>query len=81
VTHTETRVIIYPNPSQDIITLNGEESEINRTRIYNLLGQDVTQQTREIKNAQTIITIDLKDLNPGIYYIKTMNTVNKIYKE
>lgn len=81
VVNEKPSVMIYPNPSQDIVIINGDEAELDQTKIVNLLGQDVTHQTKEIRNSRSVITFDVKDLYPGIYYIKTKNTVNKIYKQ
>lgn len=74
-------LVIYPNPTQDRITINGSRSELCQLKIYNILGQDVTDQTTELKNEETTRTIELKNLSAGVYYIHTETAVNTLYKQ
>jgi hypothetical protein len=73
--------LIYPNPAQDQITINGNQSELCQLKIYNVLGQDVTDQTRELKNDETTRTIEVKNLNAGIYYIHLETAGGILYKQ
>ncbi len=73
--------IIYPNPTKYQVTITSTVSELRKLRIYNLIGQDVTSLITEIKKEETRIIIDVKNLCPGVYYIKTENTINKLCKE
>lgn len=79
--NTQTELLIYPNPAQEIITLNGNESELNGMRIYDLLGKDVTNRIREIKKQSNLLTLDLKNLSSGWYYIKTLHSTSKLYRQ
>jgi hypothetical protein len=72
---------IYPNPAQDQIVINCSRSELFQLKIYNILGQDVTDQTRELKNEETTRTIEVKNLNAGIYYIHSETAVGILYKQ
>jgi hypothetical protein len=74
-------LIIYPNPAHEQITINGNGSELGQLKIYNILGQDVTDQTRDLKNEKTMRTIEIKNLNAGIYFIHTETVVNTLYKQ
>jgi hypothetical protein len=74
-------LFIYPNPATDQITINGSRSELYQLKIYNILGQDVTDQTRELKNEEILRTIEIKNLSGGIYYIHTATAVNVLSKQ
>ena len=75
------QIDIYPNPTSNKVTIIGEETELEVINVYTILGENVTERLRIIKNNTKKITIDFSKLNTGIYYIKTKNTVNKLYKK
>ncbi|PHQ78359.1 MAG: hypothetical protein COB65_13970 [Thalassobium sp.] len=72
---------IFPNPTQDRITISGNSLKLEQIKIYNVLGQDVTSFTEIISIDKSILLIDLSILTTGIYYIKTKTTANKVYKK
>lgn len=72
---------IYPNPAEDHVTFVGSRAELVNFKIHNLLGEDVTNRTKEITATETERTLDIKNLSSGIYYIKTATTVRKLYKQ
>jgi len=72
---------IFPNPTINQITIVGDLNELKEITIYNILGQNVTSLTKQIENNGNELRIDLSQLNPGIYYVKTKNTANKVYKK
>lgn len=68
-------ITIFPNPAQDIIQLKGITQAIEY-RIYNLLGKEVLANTYQPHS-----TIDLSQLNKGVYFIKLKDqTTIKIIK-
>jgi uncharacterized delta-60 repeat protein/uncharacterized repeat protein (TIGR01451 family) len=75
-------VIIFPNPANDIITLNisGFKGS-TRLEIYNITGQLMQQQ--QINNENKMM--DVSRLNSGIYFVKVKTdkgvTVKKFVKE
>lgn len=74
-------VHIYPNPTNNFITLKGHVEELAEIKIINTLGQEVTHLisiTNE--NASTVI-IDLSNLIQGVYYVKTKTTANSVFKK
>ncbi|NQX97757.1 MAG: T9SS type A sorting domain-containing protein [Flavobacteriales bacterium] len=71
----------YPNPATNQITLEGNKTELEQITLYNVIGKNVTNLTKQIEINENKIIIDLSDLNKGIYYIKTKTTANKIYKK
>jgi hypothetical protein len=81
VTGKDVPFFIYPNPAQDQITINCNPSGSCQLTIYNILGQDVTDQTKELKNEEATRTIEVKNLNAGVYYIHSQTAVGILYKQ
>jgi len=74
-------VFIYPNPTNSIITIAGNQFEFEDISIFNSLGQNVTHFSKLEKQGDEIIIIDLSDLSEGVYVIKTKTTANKVFKQ
>lgn len=72
---------LYPNPTSNKITIEGEETELKNIHIYTTLGQDVTALTKRLIDTKTKLVIDLSHLSMGIYYIKTNTTSYKVIKQ
>ena len=60
-------VNIFPNPAKNTLTLTSEKDGINEVEIVNALGQIVKEFSFE-----TSTTLDIKDLNNGVYFIKIL---------
>jgi hypothetical protein len=58
---------VYPNPTEDMITIQTNSDEVMAYAIYNSFGQKVNQGV--INNN----VISMKELEAGIYFIKLMN--------
>lgn len=71
---------IYPNPTSNKITLIGDSYELEIINVYNIVGENVTNQTTLIENNNGKIIIDFSKLSTGTYYIRTKTTANKVYK-
>lgn len=76
----DTQVTVFPNPLLGIITITGSEIELEQFKIYNSRGQDVTELVIEVSNNKTEIELDLLNLDAGIYYLRTTNTITKLIK-
>lgn len=75
-------IIIYPNPTLNSITIEGNNiTELNKYKIYNILGQDLSKSTEVIYTNLSKIIIDLTDLPSGIYILKIQTTTNILYKQ
>jgi alpha-L-arabinofuranosidase len=77
----DNNILVYPIPSDNVISVRASQSELNQISIYNMLGQDVTMLTTIIENDRSTIKIDLDDLNTGFYIVRTNRSVNKIFKK
>ena len=78
----DTKVTVYPNPTNDKIHIV-TEAEIEEVVVYTITGVIVGQQTTD--NRQQTLSIDLSELNAGIYFIKINteegNIVKRIIKQ
>lgn len=79
---TNSKILIYPNPTDDIIRIIGDESEIKALKMYDIFGKEITFISLQIVTGDsTLMEIDLSHLNKGVYFIKTKTTINKVYKQ
>lgn len=69
-------VTMFPNPAQNTLELTTEFAGNNEVQIINSLGQIVKEFSFE-----TQITVDVEDLNAGIYFVKIIGNSNNITKK
>ena len=58
---TKSRIVVYPNPTSDILNIQTAESIINVTA-YNIAGQKVMQTNTQ--------TLNVSALKAGVYILK-----------
>ena len=64
---------IYPNPAQSSIQFNlSANIALAQFEIYSMVGQKVKQVN--IENAQGLVTIDINELVPGVYFLSEKNS-------
>ena len=68
---------VYPNPVKDKLYIE-TEVKIENVAIYTITGVMVGQQTTD--NGQQTLTIDLSELNSGIYFVKIKTDNGEIVK-
>ena len=73
----DTKVTVYPNPTNDKIYIV-TEAEIEEVVVYTITGVIVGQQSTD--NRQQTLSIDLSELNAGIYFIKINTKEENIVK-
>ncbi len=74
---TSESVIIYPNPTKDIVNINST-TKIEKVEVFNFVGQKVLTQNPDRNN----IILSIKELIPGIYTIRINNHyVRKLVKQ
>ena len=73
-----TSISVYPNPSNDQITISGNKNELSTIQIFNNLGVDVTELTNSISGETTKKVLDISELSVGLYYIKTKTATRMI---
>ncbi|UZO82556.1 carbohydrate-binding protein [Aquimarina sp. ERC-38] len=63
-----TEIKVYPNPVQDILTIDGIQAG-SYAKVYNTLGM----LQKEVKFEDNQTTINMSDLSSGYYFIKIIN--------
>ena len=76
ITKTVAKLIIYPNPVENILTIKSEYSENIEVQIHNTLGQNIGH----FVGNNNAIEIDLSYLTTGIYYAYINGKKEKIIK-
>ncbi len=80
VENTLDNILVYPNPTNAIVTLTGIENE-STIEIYNVLGEKVFS----VQSQNTSINLNLTELENGIYFIQIQtengNVTKKIIKQ
>lgn len=69
--------IIYPNPANDLITIQANPQELAQVTIYNTFGQLILRNQPNESGANEM-TIDVSILPAGIYFVKTLNYCEKL---
>jgi hypothetical protein len=67
---------VYPNPANDLITINTEAINADKVQILNLHAQ-VVKEIKIVAHTNTII--HTSDLNNGIYIVKVGNASQKLF--
>jgi hypothetical protein len=80
-TDQSVQIFLYPNPTSAYVTIQGNETEIASVKIYNALGDEVTDFAQVLSKSGSSVVFDLSNLVSGIYSIKTLTGFNRIYKE
>ena len=72
------KLIVYPNPSKDMINIviESEPNIVTDINIYNIMGQKLSNHT--LKNNKT--SLDISSLKKGVYYIRTNNKAYSLSK-
>jgi hypothetical protein len=69
---------IYPIPSKEYITIEFEDKYNNHNMtLYNISGQEILERKLTIDN----VTINIKDLEKGVYFVKIYNDESQEYKK
>lgn len=71
-------VNVYPNPTSDQLNISGLNASQKSISITNVIGEVV--KTIET-NASQSLTVDIKNLSPGVYFIVSNNKALKFIKE
>lgn len=68
-----TEINLYPNPADDILTINwgANFNEVNKIYVYNLKGALVISKSIN-SNIDRTFHLDVKELETGLYYLILM---------
>lgn len=71
-------IILFPNPSQDYIFIEGTSEALSSLQIFNVLGQEMPFTS--IQDNENKLIIDIRSFSSGIYFIKTKDEDLKFSK-
>lgn len=74
------KVSLYPNPTQNRLTIKGKEISADKMKCYNSLGQDISSNLYFNTLGHSKIEVSLADLPSGIYYFHIKNRIFSITK-
>lgn len=72
---TEKQIYAYPNPTNGILHLDSEFSQIKETKLFDLLGKQVYDSKFQSLNK---VNLDLSSLQSGLYLLKISTDSGKI---
>ena len=78
--NSESRIRLYPNPTNGQLTIEGPVVELEEIVLSNLLGQDLNALIKITGRSTTKVVLDLSHLPKGTYLLKTNNTAEIFYK-
>jgi len=71
-----TELSIFPNPTKDRINVMSNDG-FDKVEVYNTLGELVISKEAMTNN----VSIDMSDLNTGVYFVKIFNNANVVAVE
>ncbi|MCX6182399.1 MAG: T9SS type A sorting domain-containing protein, partial [Bacteroidetes bacterium] len=76
-------VILYPNPSNDVVNLKlyVEEKSVFSITITNALSQLIYSDKQTLGNGETILPISLSDLENGVYFLNVQKGNESVVKQ
>ena len=73
-------VDLFPNPARDVVTLRGNQEELNQFGIYDWSGKNVGDRIILTSGNEHNLYIDVGGLAPGVYFVKTKTQCVKLSK-
>ena len=74
----ENAIIVYPNPTKDIITINSPSYFIKDVEVYDVRGRRMSQSIEEKTN---IFSINLAPLETSIYFVRITTEKGTVTKK
>lgn len=71
-------VTIYPIPAKEQITIEGIKEDVH---ILNLIGEDISSQLEISFLGERAVKANISLLKPGIYLVKSRNTIHRFVKQ
>ena len=78
----EREINLFPNPTNDLLEINWNGMELQNLLLLNHLGQDVSDKINRLAETTKSVTLSLKQLSKGHYYLVLNGEVIKnIFKQ
>ena len=75
------QISLSPNPTDHLLNLKGDEAELAEISLFNGLGQHVNSLISLIREEEGSRVLDVSQLSPGIYILKTKTDSRRFYKQ
>ena len=69
---------VYPNPSSDYFYIRGQLQQRQDLRLFDISGKAIVLESFRIKAYEQYSSLDLSDMEAGIYWLKRSNQVFKL---
>ncbi len=69
---------VYPNPSNEWISIESSPAELQKLKILNALGEDVSDMISIYKEQDNKVNLNISLLPNGIFILETVHTFKKI---
>ncbi|PHR26513.1 MAG: sulfatase [Fluviicola sp.] len=71
-------VLLFPNPTENLITISSLGESFEKVRLFNVLGELIFEQD---VSHEPSVTLDLSHLNRNIYYVQICFPLHSIWKK
>ncbi len=72
-------VLVYPNPTKDLLNINSPQSPLEQVMVYDLRGRLIHKEIKEENVTET--TLDLSRMKSGVYFIHVYTKAGAITKK
>ncbi|MBD0401304.1 T9SS type A sorting domain-containing protein [Flammeovirga sp. EKP202] len=72
---------LFPNPTEGSFSVIGNNADLKKMRVYNVLGQEVTGLVVLISDQGNRVDLDASKLKKGLYYLKTRTSSLRFYRK
>ncbi len=75
------KIKVSPNPTKNIIIIEGNEMKADQIRLMDIFGNDLTSRTHKISLSDSRIILGVSNLQAGLYFIQINQSIVKFVKE
>ena len=72
---------VFPNPTQGLLTLEGNEEDINAYQFFDVQGKEMNGLIKVVDQGNGFIQLDISEFLSGIYILETADNSFKVRKE
>ncbi len=71
----------YPNPANQEIFIQASPESLQQIKVFNMVGQNVDEQCDFVRESDDQLRIDISQLRPGAYFIKSTEDAGIFFKK
>ena len=72
---------VYPNPTTELLTIEGSPDDVEAYRFYDIQGKEVGAKVRLVEQGNFHVTVDVSRLQKGTYILETPGQSVKVTKQ